>query len=140
MVAYISRLIAAFSSQLRAFSGPFANCYLENQSEDTTMNIPTKIAALIVSAGLAVGVAAQAKEKKHEEENVNSADVPAAVQKTAKAEAKGGKIVRWEKENGNYEAVIEKNGKETGVAISSDGKVLNRHNEKDEHKEKSEKY
>ena len=104
------------------------------------MNIPTKIATLIVSAGLAVGVAAQAKEKKHEEENVNSADVPAAVQKTAKAEAKGGKIVRWEKENGNYEAVVEKKGKETGVVISNDGKVVNRHNEKDEQKEKSEKY
>jgi hypothetical protein len=104
------------------------------------MNVPTKIAALIVSASLAVGGAAQAKQKKHEEENVNSADVPAAVQKTAKGEAKGGKIVRWEKENGNYEAVVEKNGKETGVVISNDGKVVNRHNEKDEHKEKNEKY
>jgi hypothetical protein len=102
------------------------------------MNIPTKIAALMVSAGLAVGVAAQAKEK-HEEESVSSADIPAAVQKTAKAEANGGKIVRWEKENGNYEAVIEKNGNQTGVAISSDGKVVNRHDETKEHKEKGEK-
>jgi AAA family ATP:ADP antiporter len=49
--------------------------------------IPTKVAALIVSITLAVGVTAQAKEKKHEEENVNSADVPAAVQKTAKGQA-----------------------------------------------------
>jgi len=104
------------------------------------MNIPTKIAALIASASLVLGVAAQAKEKKHEEENVNSSDVPTAVQKTAKAEAKGGKIVRWEKENGNYEAVVEKNGKETGVVISNDGKVVNRHNEKNEEKEKNEKY
>ena len=104
------------------------------------MNIPTKVTALAISAGLTFGVAAQAKEKEHEEENINSSDVPAAVQKTAKTEAKGGKIVRWEKEGANYEAVIDKNGKETGVAISSDGKVVNRHNEKNEQKEKGEKY
>ena len=53
-----------------------------------------------------------AKEKEHEEENLSTSDVPAAVQKAAESEAKGGKIVRWEKEGANYEAVIDKNGKE----------------------------
>src|SRR5436190_23628412 len=91
----------------------------------------------IVSAGLAFGVVAQAGEKKHEEENISSSDVPAAVQKAADKEAKGGKIVRWEKEGGKYEAVIEKNGKEWGVKIDANGKVLSKH---DESKEKGEKY
>ena len=86
-----------------------------------------------------------AKEKEHEEENISKSDVPAAVQKTADTEAKGGKIVRWEKENGNYEAVIDKNGKEWGVKIDANGKVLGKHEEskeKGEHEkgEKGEKY
>jgi len=76
------------------------------------MNTTKLMAAIAVSAGLAFSVAAQAKEKEHEEENLSSSDVPAAVQKAAESEAKGGKIVRWEKEGANYEAVIDKNGKE----------------------------
>lgn len=100
------------------------------------MNITKLIAAIAVSAALTLG-AAQAKEKKHEEETVKSSDVPAAVQKAAETEAKGGKIVRWEKEGANYEAVIEKNGKESGVKIDANGKVLSKH---DESKEKGEKH
>jgi hypothetical protein len=77
-----------------------------------------------------------------EEENeqaMSMSDVPAAVQKTFNDEAAGGKIVRVEKEENNYEAVIEKDGKQTGVEVSPDGKVVSRHNEKKEHKEKGEK-
>ncbi|PYL48819.1 MAG: hypothetical protein DMF40_03565 [Verrucomicrobia bacterium] len=96
------------------------------------------VAAIAVSMGLALGAAAQAKE--HEEETVSQADVPMAVQKSAETEAKGGQIVRWEKEGKNYEAVIEKNGKKWGVEISGSGKVLNKHDESKEHKEKGEKY
>ncbi len=58
----------------------------------------------VISAGLAFGVTAQAKEEKHEEQTINAADVPAAVQQAAQAEAKGGTIVRWEKEGANFEA------------------------------------
>src|ERR1043165_9750288 len=94
----------------------------------------------VVSAGLAFGVAAQAKEREHEEQTINSSDVPAAVQQTAQAEAKGGTIVRWEKEGANFEAVIEKNGKQVGVEMDANGRVLNRHNEAIEHKEKGEKH
>jgi hypothetical protein len=97
------------------------------------------ITAMAVSAGLAFGVAAQAKEK-HEEESISSTDVPAAVQKAAEAEAKGGTIVRWEKEGANYEAVVEKNGKQTGIEMDANGKVLSKHDESKEHKEKAEKY
>ena len=102
-----------------------------------TKNILT-IAA--VSAGLAFGVTAQAKDREHEEQTINSSDVPAAVQQAAKAEAKGGTIVRWEKEGANFEAVIEKNGKQMGVEMDANGKVLSKHNEAKEHKEKGEKY
>jgi uncharacterized membrane protein YkoI len=98
------------------------------------------ITAIVVSAGLAFGVAAQAGGKKHEEENISSTDVPAAVQKAADTEAKGGKIVRWEKEGANYEAVIDKNGKEWGVKIDANGKVLSKHDESKEKGEKGEKY
>jgi plastocyanin len=101
-----------------------------------TKNLVTVAA---VSAGLAFGATAQAKEK-HEEQTINSSDVPAAVQQTAQAEAKGGTIVRWEKEGANFEAVIEKNGKQIGVEMDANGKVLSKHNEAKEHKEKGEQY
>ncbi|HEY2140122.1 MAG TPA: PepSY domain-containing protein [Chthoniobacterales bacterium] len=94
------------------------------------------LTAMAVCAAFTLGCA-EAKEKKHEEESINSSDVPAAVQKAADTEAKGGKIVRWEKEGGNYEAVIEKSGKEWGVKIDAKGKVLSKH---DESKEKDEKH
>jgi len=93
-----------------------------------------------VSAGLAFGVTAQAKEEEHEELTINSSDVPAAVQHAAQAEAKGGTIVRWEKEGANFEAVIDKNGKQIGVEMDANGKVLSKHNEAKEHKEKGGKY
>ena len=94
----------------------------------------------VVSAGLAFGVTAQATEEKHEEQTISSSDVPTAVQQAAQSEAKGGSIVRWEKEGTNYEAVIQKNGKQIGVEIDANGKVLSKHDESKEHKEKGEKY
>ena len=104
------------------------------------MNTPKLLTIAAVSAGLAFGVAAQAKERKHEEQSISSTDVPAAVQKAAETEAKGGTIVRWEKEGANYEAVIDKNGKQVGVEMDANGKVLSKHDESKEHKEKGEKY
>lgn len=104
------------------------------------MKIKNLFTIAAVSAGLVFGVAAQAKKEKHEEQTINSSDVPAAVQQAAQAEAKGGSIVRWEKEGANYEAVIKKNGKEIGVEMDVNGKVLSKHNEAKEHKEKGEKY
>ena len=102
-----------------------------------TKNLVTVAA---VSVGLAFSATAQAKEEKHEEQTINSSDVPAAVQQAAQTEAKGRTIVRWEKEGANYEAVIQKNGKQIGVEMDANGKVLSRHNEAKEHKEKGEKY
>jgi hypothetical protein len=104
------------------------------------MKTKNLLTAAVVSASLAMGVAAQAKERTHEEQSISSSDVPAAVQQAAQAEAKGATIVRWEKEGANYEAVIKKNGREIGVAIDPHGKVLSKHNEAKEHKEEGSKY
>jgi len=93
-----------------------------------------------VSAALLFSVTAQAKEKKQEEQSINSSDVPAAVQQAAQAEAKGGSILRWEKEGANYEAVIQKKGKQIGVEMDANGKVLSKHNEAQEHKKHGSAY
>jgi plastocyanin len=93
-----------------------------------------------VSAGLAFGVAAQANEEKHEEQTINSSEVPAAVQSAAQAQAQGGTIIRWEKEGANFEAVIQKNGKQIGLEMDANGKVLSKHNEAKEHKTTGAKY
>ena len=104
------------------------------------MKTPKLLTIVAISAGLAFGVVAQAHEEKEKEQSLSSSDVPAAVQKAADTQAKGGKIVRWEKEGANYEAVIDKNGKQWGVEIDANGKVVSKHNESKEHKEKGEKY
>ena len=91
------------------------------------MKAKNLITAAAVSAALLFSVAAQAKEEKHEEQPINSSDVPAVVQQAAQAEAKGGSIVRWEKEGANYEAVLQKDGKHIGIEIDATGKVLRKH-------------
>ena len=99
------------------------------------MNTRLLIPTLVVSAALTFGVTAQAKEKKHEEANISSSDVPSAVQQAAEKEAGGAKIVRWEKEGKHYEAVIEKDGKEWGYEVDKDGKYLgHKHDEAKEQK------
>jgi len=105
-------------------------------------NMKTKklLTVAAVSAGLAFGVAAQANEEKHEEQTINSSEVPAAVQSAAQAQAQGGTIIRWEKEGANFEAVIQKNGKQIGLEMEANGKVLSKHNESKEHKTTGAKY
>jgi hypothetical protein len=98
------------------------------------------IVFMAIATGFALTCVSPIAFAEEHEEALNASDVPAAVQKVAEAEAKGGKIVRWEKEGKNYEAVIEKNGKQTGVEINAKGKVLSRHDEKKEHAEKGEKH
>src|SRR5437660_3205928 len=104
------------------------------------MNTPTLFTIAAVSAGLTLGAIAQGHGNKEKEETISSSDVPAAVQQAADTQAKGGKIVRWEKEGANYEAVIDKNGKQWGVEFDANGKVVSKHDESKEHKEKGEKY
>lgn len=104
------------------------------------MKITKLITVALISAGLAFGVAAQAKEEK--EEQLAMKDLPEAVQKTMKEKADGAEIVRIEKEMEKgkevYEAVVKKNGKEWGVEVDANGKYLGKHDESKEHKEKGE--
>ena len=104
------------------------------------MKISKLFTIAVVSAGLAFGVTAQAGGKKHEEENINSSDVPAAVQQAADKQLKGTSVVRWEKEGADYEAVVSKDGKEWGYRFDANGKMLGKHSESGEHKEKGDKY
>jgi hypothetical protein len=104
------------------------------------MKMKNLFTAGAVSVSLALGAVAQAKERVHEEQTISSSDVPAAVQQAAQAQAKGETIVRWEKEGANFEAVIDKKGKQIGIEIDANGKVLSKHNEAKEHKEKGAKY
>ena len=104
------------------------------------MNTPKLFTIAAVSAGLAFGAIAQGHGNKEKEETISSSDVPAAVQQAADTQAKGGKIVRWEKEGANYEAVVEKNGKQWGMEFDANGKLVSKHDEGKEHKEKGEKY
>jgi uncharacterized membrane protein YkoI len=104
------------------------------------MNTSKLLIAAVVSAGLAWSVTANATEEKETAVDMNS--LPAAVQKTIKEKAKGGEIVRVEKENDNgkwnYEVVVKKNGKEWGFEVDKNGKYIGKHDEAKENKEKAE--
>jgi plastocyanin len=104
------------------------------------MNTTKLFTIAAVSAGLAFGTIAYGHGKGEKEESINSSDVPQAVQQAANAQAKGGTIVRWEKEGSNYEAVVENNGKQTGFKFDANGKLVNKHDESKEKGEKGEKY
>jgi hypothetical protein len=99
-----------------------------------TMKTQNLIAAGIISAGLTFGVTAQAK---HEETQVEMKDLPAAVQTTIKDKAGTDQILRIEKETRkgkeSYEAIVNKDGKETAIQVDASGKYLGTHDEKAEH-------
>ena len=102
------------------------------------MKTPKLLTIATVSAGLAFGAIAYGHGNKEKEENINSSDVPQAVQTAAASKIKGVEIVRWEKEGANYEAVIEKGGKEWGFKFDANGKMLGKHSEASEKGEKEE--
>ena len=96
------------------------------------------VPVIAVTTLLSLGAWTPLLAEEEKEESISASSVPAAVQQAAQAEAKGGTIVRWEKERNNYEAVVEKDGKQTGIEITPSGKVVSRHDESKEHKEKGE--
>ena len=104
------------------------------------MKTPQLFTIAAVSAGLSCGAIAYGHGSKEKEENLNSSDVPQAVQKAAEKQAKGASIVRWEKEGSNFEAVVSKDGKEWGYKFDAKGKMLGKHSEAAEHNEKAEKH
>jgi hypothetical protein len=102
------------------------------------MKITKLIPAIVVSVGLIFGVAAQAVE----ETPVEMKDLPAAAQSTIKEKAGNDQIVRIQKENRKgkecYDAIVNKNGKETAIRVDANGKFIGTHQEKVEQKTKSE--
>src|SRR5215510_3571939 len=125
-------LFASISNQFRTI--------LKRNSRKREMKAKNLVTIAAVSAALSFNVIAQAKEEKHEEQTINNSDVPAAVQQAAQGEAKGGSILRWEKEGANYEAIIQKKGKQIGVEMDANGKVLSKHDEAKEHKKHGSAY
>jgi hypothetical protein len=105
-----------------------------------TMKTPKVFTIAAISAGLVFGATAYGHGNKEKEESISNSDVPQAVQTAADKQLKGASIVRWEKEGGNYEAVVSKDGKEWGYKFDANGKMLGKHSEAGEHKEKSDKY
>ena len=96
-----------------------------------TVKTQNLIAAGIISASLTLGVAAQAY---HEETQVEMKDLPAAVQTTIKDKAGNDQILRIEKETRKgkecYDAIVNKDGKETAIRVDAAGKYLGTHEEK----------
>jgi hypothetical protein len=104
------------------------------------MKTPKLVTIAAISAGLAFGATAYGHGNKEKEESISNSDVPQAVQQAADKQLKGASVVRWEKEGTNYEAVVSKDGKEWGYKFDANGKMLGKHSESGEHKEKGEKY
>lgn len=93
------------------------------------------LVTVLVGAGLALSVTAQAAEQKGEKVDLKS--LPAEVQKTINEKAEGGKIVKVMREddvNGkwNYEVWVKSNGKEWGFEVNPNGKFVKKHEEKSE--------
>jgi len=77
-----------------------------------------------------------------EETPVEMKDLPAAAQSTIKEKAGNDQILRIQKENRKgkecYDAIVNKNGKETAIRVDANGKFIGTHQEKVEQKTKSE--
>ena len=97
---------------------------------------------IVIGLGVALlaGGAVQAEEQ--DEEIIPSSQVPAVVKKAAEKVTEGGKVVQWEKEGKNYEAIVEKNGKQTAYLFDAKGELQNNHEESNETEssEKAEKH
>ena len=97
------------------------------------MRTKSLLLTIVISAGLACGLAAQVREQPGEMVEVKS--LPAAVQQTINEKAAGGQIVRVKREddtNGtwNYEVVVRSQGKEWGFEVDPNGKLIRTHGEK----------
>src|SRR5687767_8268366 len=96
-------------------------------------NMIGRMMALAVGAALAIPVFASGKEEK-----VKLEDCPAAVQKTIKDNANGGKIVEIEKETTKdgtvlYEAEVKTtDGKEREIVVAADGTLIKVETEDDD--------
>ncbi len=97
-----------------------------------------KTERLFVAALLALPLAGWAAEKKKGETHLTMDQLPAAVKGTIEKESAGAKVEEIEKETEGgktiYEAEIVKNGRESYIHVSEDGKVLKHETERQERK------
>ena len=70
-----------------------------------------------------------AQARQHDEEDMNASNIPLPVLNAAEGAIQGSKILRWEKEGDNYEAVVLKDGVQWGYTFGPHGKWLGRHEE-----------
>jgi hypothetical protein len=94
--------------------------------------------AAAVALALGAPVSAADKAAAGKEERIQLADCPAAVQKTIKDNARGGRILEVEKEtqrNGTvvYEAEVKQaDGKRISIEVAADGKLIKVEDDDDE--------
>jgi len=96
----------------------------------TTRNL---LITALVGTGLVVSSVAWAIEEMSESVDMNS--LPAAVQKTIKDKAAAGEVVAVKREDDkdgkwNYEATVQKEGKEWCLEVAPDGRFVKKHREK----------
>jgi len=95
-----------------------------------------KTARLLVATFLLLPLTAWAAEKEKAETHVTMDQLPVAAKATIEKESAGAKVEEIEKETEGgktfYEAEIIKNGRESFIHVSEDGKVLKRETEAQE--------
>lgn len=103
------------------------------------MKITRVVTTATVSAGLMLGVAAQAQE----ESPVQMNDLPSAAQTSIKEKAGNDQILQLAKETRNgqecYDAIVNRNGEQIAIRVDPNGKFLGTHPEKAE-KIKTQRY
>jgi uncharacterized membrane protein YkoI len=96
-----------------------------------------------IATVLTLGAWTPAYAREENEQTVQMADLPAAVQKTIQEKAGSNQVIKIEKktEEGKtiYEAVVNKNGKEWAIEVDANGKFLKQYEESKEREEKGEK-
>lgn len=98
----------------------------------------------VLAFALAVGAAPMVSATVHADEKgekvIKLDDVPAAARQTILREAGGAPIVRVEEEHAKgkvlYEGIVKKGDDLIGITVDANGKLVNKHSEKDEKGEK----
>ena len=104
------------------------------------MKITRVIGAITISAAVTIGQVAFAQD----ETPVDMKDIPSPAQTTIKEKVGSDQILRVAKETRKgkecYDAVVNRNGKETAIRVDAKGKFLGTHTEKTGKKEKTGEY
>ena len=121
-------------------SNQFRTILKTDSQNSTGMKTKNLFTVAAISAGLALGVTDKRRKK-------NTKNKPSTVlmfrppcSKLLKPRQRAEQSSAGRRRAPTYEAGFKKNGKQIGVEMDANGKVLSKHNEAKEHKEKGEKY